>query len=109
MASPTPPTMIPTTTSSLDLLEQIRLMMEGDSKKSSEKDSKISELDAKIADLEATVKELTAEVATKEEEVTKSRDTLATKGKQFDHLRAAVLAAAKAVTGPPTTTTTKAE
>merc|ERR1712161_108084 len=101
----------------------MRLVMEADSKKSSDKDAKIgelveksseqdvkiSDLEAKIVDFEATITQLTLDVATKEGEVAKSRDTLATKGKQFDHLRAAVLAAAKAVTGPPATTTTKAE
>mmetsp|Transcript_41040 Transcript_41040/g.45738 ORF Transcript_41040/g.45738 Transcript_41040/m.45738 type:complete len:99 (+) Transcript_41040:279-575(+) len=89
---------------SLDLLEKMRTVLESESKKGSDKDNKISELDAKIAELEATNKQLTAEVASKEGECVKTRGHLATKGKQFDHLRAAVLAAAKAVvTGPPTT------
>jgi len=47
------------------------------------------ERDTKITELEAENKRLTAE--------------LETKGKAFDHLRAAVLDAAKAVTGPVAT------
>jgi len=94
---------------SLDLLEKMRTVLESESKKSDDQDIKISELEATISELEATNTQLTEAVASKEGECTKARGKLATKGKQFDHLRAAVLAAAKAVTGPPTTKTTTAE
>jgi len=76
--------------SSLDLLEKMRTLMELESKNSGDKDTKITEL-------EGDNKRLIAEG-------TKTRVDLTMKGKQFDHLRAAVLAAAKAVTVPPTTT-----
>jgi len=84
--------------SSLDYLDKMRTVMESESKKSADKDTKITEL-------EAENKRLTAEVASKEAEHEKTRGELVTKGKAFDHLRSAVLDAAKAVTGPATTTT----
>jgi len=79
--------------SSLDLLEKMRTVMELESKNSCDKDTKISELEGENKRLIA--------------EGTKTRVDLTMKGKQFDHLRAAVLAAAKAVTVPPTTTKTE--
>mmetsp|Transcript_31746 Transcript_31746/g.36438 ORF Transcript_31746/g.36438 Transcript_31746/m.36438 type:complete len:421 (+) Transcript_31746:30-1292(+) len=102
---------VPAEEKSLDLLEQMRTVLEAERRISDDQDINISECEAKIAELEATNTLLTEAVASKERECTTARGKLATKGKQFDHLRAAVLAAAKAVvTGPPpTSTTTKAE
>jgi len=93
--------------SSLELLETMRTVLEAEMKQSDEKDLQIMELETTLAELEATNQELTEEVAFKAQECEHARDHLATKGKQFDYLRVAVLAAAKAVvTGPPTTSTT---
>jgi len=97
---------VPAENSSLDLLEQMRTVLEAERRISDDQDINISECEAKIAELEATNTQLTEALASKEGECTTARGKLATKGKQFDHLRAAVLAAAKAVvTGPPTSTT----
>jgi len=90
--------------SSLELLETMRTVLEAEMKQSGEKDLQIVELETTLAELEATNQELTEEVAFQAQECAHARDHLATKGKQFDYLRIAVLAAAKAVvTGPPTT------
>jgi len=97
--------------SALELLEQMRTVLEAESTKSGEKDIQIVELEAKLTELEATNQQLMEDVASKAQDCAQARDHLATKGKQFDYLRIAVLAAAKAVvTGPPmTSTTTQAE
>jgi len=97
--------------SSLELLETMRTVLEAESTKSGEKDIQIVELEAKLTELEATNQQLMEDVASKAQDCAQARDHLATKGKQFDYLRIAVLAAAKAVvTGPPmTSTTTTAE